>query len=418
MVVSTTGHEPLPQGTEARLAEFTELVATAVENAESRQARAQLTGDQAALRRMATLVAQGAAPEDIFAAVSEEVGRMVGADTAAVAKFEHDPPAIVVASAAGIPIGTRLELDDAFPTTQVYRTGRSARVDGRYWASGTGPAREAGRQLGLASAVASPIIVEGRLWGTISVSAKEPLAPDTEERLEKSAELVAMAIANAEGQSALNASRRRIVAASDQARRRIERDLHDGTQQRLISLALALRAVEADVPPDSGGLRAELSRIGTGLADAVADLQEISRGIHPAILSQGGLAPALRTLARRSTIPVELDVTTDARLSEPIEVAAYYVASEALANATKHAQASRIEVSLAARGRSLVMSIRDDGVGGADPARGSGMAGLTDRVQALGGTIRVSSPPGEGTHITAELPVELEVENAEPPSAP
>jgi signal transduction histidine kinase len=208
-----------------------------------------------------------------------------------------------------------------------------------------------------------------------------------------------------------------MVAASDQARRRIERDLHDGTQQRLISLALALRAVEADVPPDNGGLRAELSRIGTGLADAVADLQEISRGIHPAILSRGGLAPALRTLARRSTIPVELDVTTDARLSEPIEVAAYYVASEALANATKHAQASRIEVSLAARGRSLVLSIRDDGVGGADPARGSGIAGLTDRVQALGGLIRVNSPPGEGTYITAELPVELEVENPEPPSA-
>jgi signal transduction histidine kinase len=410
MVVSTTEPDPLPIGTEARLADFTELLATAVENAESRQALAQLAGDQAALHRMATLVAQGAPPADIFAAVSEEVGRMVGADTAAVAKFEHDPPAVVVASVgksiSAIPIGMRMELDDASATTHVYRTGRSARVDARVWPSTSGPVYEAGRELGLASTVASPIIVEGRLWGTISVSAKEPLPLDTEERLEKSAELVTTAIANAEAKSELNASRRRIVAASDQARRRIERDLHDGTQQRLISLGLAIRAVEADVPPDNGDVRAELSRIATGLANAVADLQEISRGIHPAILSQGGLGPALRTLARRSMIPVELDVRTEVRLPEPIEVAAYYVASEALANATKHSHGSLIHVSVAPRNGSLLLSIRDDGVGGASPAGGSGLLGLTDRVQALGGSIRVSSPPGEGTHITAELPVE------------
>jgi signal transduction histidine kinase len=422
MVASTTERDPLPPATEARLAEFTELLATAIENAESREALARLADEQATLRRMATLIAEGVAPGDIFSAVCDEVGRLFGSNTAAVVRFEHDPPAMVVVgvgqSIAGIPIGTRSELDDALASTEVYRTGRSARVDARHWPSISGRVQEAGRRLGLASTVASPIIVEGRLWGTISVSATEPLRLGTEERLENFAELVATAIANAQGKSELTASRRRIVAASDEARRRIERDLHDGTQQRLVSLAMALRGAEADVPPVKGDLRAELSRIATGLNDAVADLQEISRGIHPAILSKGGLGPALRTLARRSMIPVGLDVTTTARLPEPIEVAAYYVASEALANATKHAQASRIDFSLATRSGSLLLSIRDDGVGGADPARGSGLVGLADRVQALGGSIRVSSRPGEGTQISAELPVELEMQtNPDPPTA-
>jgi signal transduction histidine kinase len=248
--------------------------------------------------------------------------------------------------------------------------------------------------------------VEGHIWGTMSVSAKQPLPLDTERRLQKFTELVATAISNAESKSELAASRRRIVAASDEARRRIERDLHDGMQQRLVSLGLGVRAAEASVPPDRGDLRGELSRIAMGLADAVEDLQEISRGIHPAILSKGGLGPALETLANRSTIPVELDVTTDTRVPEAIEVAAYFVASEALANASKHAQASRIAVSLAPRDGSLLLSIRDDGVGGADPARGSGLVGLADRVEALGGSINVQSRPGDGTQITAELPCE------------
>jgi signal transduction histidine kinase len=422
MVVSTTEQDPLPLRTEARLADFTELLATAIENAEAREALARLAEEQVTLRRMATLVAQGVRPDEVFSAVSEEVGRLFGSDTAAVVRFEHDPPAIVAVGAGrsipGIPIGTRWELGDGLASTEVYRTGRSARVDVMDWSSVSGPVAASARRLGLVSLVASPIIVEGRLWGTLIVLAKEPLPLDAEERLERFTELVATAIANADSRSELAASRRRIVAASDQARRRIERDLHDGTQQRLVSLGLAVRAAEADVPPDRGDLQGELSRIATGLADAVEELQEFSRGIHPAILSRGGLGPALRTLARRSPIPVELDITADTRLPEPIEVAAYFVASEALANATKHAQASRVDVSLATRNRSLLLSIRDDGVGGADPGRGSGLVGLTDRVEALGGSIRVRSRPGDGTHITAELPLELEaVGEPEQPSA-
>jgi signal transduction histidine kinase len=261
--------------------------------------------------------------------------------------------------------------------------------------------------------------VEGRLWGAMSIAAHEPLPLAAEQRLKKFTELVATAIANVDSRSELAASRRRIVAASDEARRRIERDLHDGTQQRLISLGMAVRAAEADVPPGNSDLSDSLSRIATGLADAMADLQEISRGIHPAILTRGGLGPALRALARRSTIPVELDITTNARLPEPIEVAAYYVASEALANVTKHAQASRVEVSLATRDGNLVLSIGDDGVGGVDPARGSGLVGLTDRIQAIGGSVGISSRPGDGTHIVAELPIEVDVERSpEHPSLP
>jgi signal transduction histidine kinase len=206
----------------------------------------------------------------------------------------------------------------------------------------------------------------------------------------------------------LAASRRRIVAASDEARRRIERDLHDGMQQRLVSLGLALRAVEARVPAGGDDVRSELSLIAAEVADAVEELQEISRGIHPAVVSQGGLGPALRALGRRSAIPVELDVSTDARLPESIEVAAFCVVSEAMANAVKHAHASQIGVSLSAGEGHLRVSIRDDGVGGADPQRGSGLVGLTDRVEALGGSIRVNSPPGKGTNIIATLPLELD----------
>ena len=196
------------------------------------------------------------------------------------------------------------------------------------------------------------------------------------------------------------------MTASDETRRRIERNLHDGTQQRLVALALALRAVEADPPADLTDLRFELSQIAVGLVDAAAELQEISRGIHPATLSDGGLPPALRTLARRSPIPVDLEITIEGRLADSIEVATYYVTSEALANAAKHSQASRLDVSLTARGKAVYVTIRDDGIGGADPARGSGLVGLVDRVEAVGGTIDIRSPRGDGTRITAILPLD------------
>ena len=230
-------------------------------------------------------------------------------------------------------------------------------------------------RLGATSTVASPIIVDGRLWGQVIVPSRTELPGDTEERLQKFTDLVGIAIANADGKSKLAASRRRIVTASDETRRRIERNLHDGTQQRLVSLGLAVRAAEANLPPDRQDLRDELSRVAAGLVAAVEDLQEISRGIHPAILSKGGLGAALRSLAAVSPIAVDLDIQSDARLAEPVEVAAYYVASEALANAAKHSDATRIDVSLVQRDGRIVLSIRDDGVGGADPASRLGARG-------------------------------------------
>ena len=409
---SRQGLLPLPADTEAQLAGFTELVATAIANTESRASLARLAEEQAALRRVATLVAQGVPPVQIFSAVSDEVAGLFGAQ-AGVLRFEHDGPAVVfvgVSKTLELPVGTRWEFQPGMASAEVYRTGRSARVDAMDWSSATRPVAGAARRLGIVSSVGSPIIVEGRLWGAMNVVSTDELLPvGLEGRLENFTELLATAIANAESRSELAASLRRIVAASDQARRRIERDLHDGTQQRLVSLALAARTAEADVAAGRGDLRAGLARIAAGLADAVAELQELSRGIHPAALSGHGLGPALRALARRSAVPVDLDITGNARCPEPIEVAAYYVASEALANTMKHAQASHAEISLSTRHGSLLLSIRDDGVGGADPARGSGLAGLTDRVEALGGSIHLHSTAGAGTHITVDLPLNYEL---------
>jgi signal transduction histidine kinase len=409
--VASQREEPLPADTEARLVSFTELVATAIANAESHAALTRLAEEQAALRRVATLVAQGVASVEIFSAVSDEVARLFGAQSG-VLRFDHDGPAVIfvgVSKTLQLPVGTRWEFHQGMSSAEVYRSGRSARVDAMDWEPASGPVAGAARRLGIVSNVGSPIVVQGQLWGAITVaSTDKPLPSGLEGRLEKFTELLATAIANAESRSELAASSRRIVAASDETRRRIERDLHDGTQQRLVSLALVARAAEADVDADRGELRAYLSRIASGLADAVAELQEFSRGIHPTILSVRGLGPALRSLARRCAVPVDLDVTIDARYPEPIEIAAYYVASEALANAMKHAQASHIGISLAMRNGSLLLSIGDDGIGGADPARGSGLVGLTDRVEALGGSMHIHSAAGAGTHITAHLPLEQE----------
>jgi signal transduction histidine kinase len=293
-------------------------------------------------------------------------------------------------------------------TTLVFRTRRPARIDD--YAEATGPAADLTRAQRVRSIVGAPISVEGRLWGFISVmsSRPEPLPADTEARLARFAELVATALANAEAQAALTTSRARIVAAADSTRRRIERDLHDGTQQRLVALGLALRLAQSMVPADLVELQTRIGRVVDELTEAVEELREIARGIHPAILSEGGLGPAVRTLARRAAIPVEVAVRTDTRPADPVEVAAYYVVSEALTNVVKHARASYADVAVEERDGVLHLSIRDDGVGGADPAGGSGLIGLRDRVLALGGSIEVDSRPGDGTAIVVDLPLQVD----------
>jgi signal transduction histidine kinase len=243
----------------------------------------------------------------------------------------------------------------------------------------------------------------------VTSTRQNALPAGAEHRLAAFTELIATAIANAAAKAELTASRARIVATADETRRRIERDLHDGAQQQLISLALQLRAAQSAVPAEFGDLQDELDRVAAGLSATLDGLREYARGIHPAILAEGGLAPALKTLARRSPIPVTLDVRIHERLPERAEVTAYYVVSEALTNAAKHARASMVEISLDvdAAVEVLRLLIRDDGVGGADPARGSGLMGLKDRVEAIGGTLSVRSHPGEGTALFAELPVRL-----------
>jgi signal transduction histidine kinase len=380
----------------------------AVSLEESRDELTRLLAEQAALRRVATLVARGEPPKEIFAAVAEEVGRLVGADDTVVARFEPDGAVTVVVSLGEdrLPAGMRWEADDSLATTRVWRTGHSARVDDDLWKEASGSVPERLRRMHIRSVAASPILVEGRLWGALSVATTHaPLPPDTEQRMANFTELMATAMANAESRAELTASRVRIVAAADDTRRRIERDLHDGIQQRLVSLGLDLRVAQSTAAATDAELGRRLERVADGLGDALSELQELSRGIHPAILSEGGLGPALRALARRSAVPVELDVDLDTtRLPASIEVAAYYVVSEALTNAAKHARASVVNVDARAGDGRLHLVVRDDGVGGATVAHGSGLIGLSDRVQALGGTISVRSPAGEGTTLEIDLP--------------
>ena len=429
MIAVGSREGPLPDGTEQRMTEFTGLVATAVANAQNRAALeasrdelAHLLAEQAALRRVATLVARGIDPAEVFSAVAEEVRRLLGADNAGMSRFEPDGTSVVVVgadSAEGgpvpLPAGTRVEFRDWMPSGMVWRTGRVAQVDEVRWRDVSDPLADRLRKLGIRSAAASPIIVDGRLWGLVSAwTRRRSFPPDTAERLADFTELVATAVGNAQSRAELAASRVRIVAAADETRRRIERDLHDGTQQRLVSLGLELRLAQSLVPAGLADLQAEIGRVADELNGVVEDLREIARGIHPAILSEGGLGPALRTLARRAAIAVELDVAALGRLPEPVEVAAYYVVSEALTNATRHAHASVVEVDAAVSGGRLRVRVRDDGAGGADALRGSGLVGLKDRIEALGGTFSVHSPAGRGTTVSCELPVLASVLQPDP----
>jgi signal transduction histidine kinase len=406
-VHSKQTHQPPAPDTESRLADFTELVATAIANADSRAELARLAQEHAALRRVATLVARGTPAEELFAAVVEEVAQVLPVEFAAMGRYEPDGTMTAVATSSQVgdrfPVGSRWPLEGKNVSRHVRETGRPARIDS--YADASDPLGAAIREDGVGSGVGTPVIVEGRLWGVMTARSRpqQPLPADTEARLANFTELVATAIANADSRAALAASRARIVAAADEARRRIERDLHDGIQQRLVSLGLEVRAAQATVPPQLGELHGTLSRVVEELASVFDELREISHGIHPAILSQGGLEPALRALRRRSVVPVELDLHAERRLPEPVEVATYYVVCEGLANAAKHAHASVVNVELDTHDATLRLAIRDDGIGGADPGHGSGLLGLSDRIEALGGTLEVISPAGRGTTLLMQV---------------
>jgi len=365
---------------------------------------------QAALRRVATLVARDVPPDELLESVAREVAVVLEADTTGLLRYEPDGDLSLLAAwtrlDVGLPFPDRLTPPPGSLNERILATGRPASSE--FDENDESEAAALYRRYGLRSTLGVPIFVGGRLWGLmVAAWAGERLDPEVVEwRLSEFTELVATAIANAESRAELAASRARVVAASDQTRRRIERNLHDGTQQRLISVGLQLRAAEALASPDQRKLRAQLSDAAQGLTGAVAELQEISRGIHPAILSRGGLREALKALARRSSVPVELHAAVDGELPEPVEVASYYLVSEALTNAAKHARASVLQVDAETDDGVVRLSVTDNGVGGADPEAGSGLVGLRDRVEALGGDLRISSAPGHGTAVRATIPIE------------
>jgi signal transduction histidine kinase len=409
MIVEHTRQEPMPADTEARLTGFTELAATAIANAQAREELREFAEEQAALRRVATLVARGAPPAEVLTAVTEEAGRLLRTNYATMERYDPDGTARVVASwsatGAAFSVGSCMPLGGRNAHTLVFQTHRPARIDD--YAAASVPIAVAVRAPGVRAAVGVPVSVEGGLWGLMIVESRSgPLPAGTEARLAGFTELAATAIANAEAQAALTASRARIVATADATRRRIERDLHDGTQQRLISLALGLRAAQRRLPAGQKDVAAQWSRTAQGLTDAIEELREISRGLHPAVLEKHGLAPALRELVRRGSIPVTLDVQVSGRLPERVEVAAYYVVSEALTNAAKHAEATTADIEVAESGGVLHIHISDDGRGGADFSDGSGLVGLKDRSEALGGRLQLDSPPGAGTTLEITLPLD------------
>jgi len=367
-----------------------------------------LLDEQASLRRVATMVASGAPAPELFSRVCEELGSVLAVRSTDMIRYDDEGAVIVGAWAASgepsFPVGERIPVDGETVTAKLLASGRPERVDD--YSRVEGELAERMRGFGILSAVGAPIYVADRLWGAVMVVSDRPnvFPPDTEERIENFAELVTAALANVEAREELAASRARIVEAADAARQRIERDLHDGAQQRLVSLALNLRLLQETLEPGSESARS-LEAARAELDEALADLRDLARGIHPSVLIDRGIEPALEGLASRAPVPVELDVEGCEGLRTPVATTIYFVVAEALTNAFKHAHCTEVEVCVGVDDGWVDAEVRDDGVGGTDTERGSGLLGLADRVSALGGTLEIDSPPGRGTVIHARVPV-------------
>lgn len=360
--------------------------------------------EQDALRRVAMLVTRGASPEVMFKTVAAEVSKILDSDITLIGRYESDSTFTYLATVDDHPPVSgalhRLVLGGNNLVTKILRSGNSESIT---YDVATGPIAAYARELHIRSAIGTPIVVEGHIWGAMLAgwTRSEDVSPDALRRIAGITELMATTIANAVGRAALIESRARVVAASDESRRAVERDLHDGAQQRLVTIALKLRSHQQAALPDATRL---IDEVASDIEEVLHELRELAHGLHPPMLAAGGLRPALRGLARRAPIPVRLDIQVDNRLPERIEVAAYYVVGEALTNVAKHAHASLAVVVVTATDEVLTVSVADDGVGGADPGRGSGLLGMRDRVEALGGTMSVTSPP-EGTTLIANLPI-------------
>jgi signal transduction histidine kinase len=366
--------------------------------------------EQRALRRIATLVARGIGPQELFTAVATEAGQLLGDDHTNIVRYEPDNTVTVVgywndprAPQVMPPLDGHWPVEDRTVTAAVLASGRPARITN--YAHATSAIGVWARSNGIRCVVGCPITVEGRVWGALLDSLATEAPPDAEDRMCQLVELISTAIANAQSRSDLLASRARIVTAADESRQRLERRLHDGTQQRLVSGVLRLRMAQASVTPEQEELQGQLSAAVEDLSQALEEVQEISRGIAPSTLTVRGLPSALRSLVRRSPVPAELDIRIDRRLAEPVETAIYYTVSEALTNVAKHAHATTIDIQVRLQHTAVRLSIEDDGVGGADPHGGSGLLGLKDRVEALGGRLDLISPTGHGTSLLADIPI-------------
>ena len=367
-----------------------------------------LAQEQRALRRVATLVASEASPERVFIAVSEECARVLEVDASAVFRYEGDDTATIVGrhSRTGnqdaFTLGQRLPADENTGIGRVLQTGAPARIHD--YSNRTGQTADDMRLMGYRSSVSAPIIVAGILWGAVGIASAEPLPADTEARLGAFCELVSLAVASAQAREDLSASRARLVKAGDVQRRKLERNLHDGAQQRLVSLALTIRLARRQLETKPEAVAASLEAAANELDLALAELRELARGLHPAALTEQGLGPAITAAIQK--LPIEVDISVpDVRLPENIEATVYYIVLEALTNVARHAEATQAKVTVQLDDDVLRFEITDDGRGGADPASGTGILGLRDRAEAVGGTLFVISPPGKGTLVTAQLPL-------------
>ena len=407
MTAVTAQDEPLPADAGSQIDEFTELVATAISNAEARTEVGRLADEQAALRRVATLVARGSSPAEVFAKVAEEVGRLLGVESAWMHRYEPDGNSTVVAMwgelVDAFPVGTHLNLEGDNVGAIVRDTGQPARIDD--YSHVTSPMGNYARESGVRSAVGSPIVVDGELWGSLTAVTlrEEPLPAGAESRIGEFTELVATAISNVQARSELAASRARIIAATDEERRRVVRDLHDGAQQRLVHTVVTLKLARGALENDGGGALSLVTDALKHAEEATAELRELAHGILPSVLTRGGLRAGVVALASRMPVPVDIGISVE-RFPSAVEATAYFIVAEALTNVAKHAHARHAEVTARVTDGALRVQVRDDGVGGARPD-GGGLLGLADRLGVLDGSLRVDSPCDGGTLIAADIPI-------------
>jgi PAS domain S-box-containing protein len=362
-----------------------------------------LAEEQAALRRVAELVARDAAPEEVFEAVAVEASGLLDRDSTALARYDHDRFATIVAARGGpTQVGMRVPTEGDGVAASVRRTGRATRIDS--YRGLHGPAVDLAHEIGMRAGVGAPIVAAGRLWGLIVVlTSARPLPGGTEDRLAQFAELVAAAIGNAESRTELTASRARIVAAADEERRRVVRDLHDGAQHRLVQTVLTLNMARRALQEHEDAAPALVGQALHHAEQATVELRELAHGILPGVLTHGGLRAGAAALAERTPVPVALDVSVG-RLPAVVEATAYFVVAEALTNVAKHARAGHAEVTARIEHGTLEVEVRDDGVGGAQ-REGSGLVGLADRLAALEGRLRVESRADGGTVVAAAIPL-------------